>query len=201
MRPLARTVLAAALAAAALPAVAQQGQFSRTVFFGDSLSDAGYYRPVLIQSIGPSGGLVGQSTTNPGFVWAQHLAEHYGTNGAANGNGQTGDNYAVSGARVAVDTVGALGPTPSTATQVQRHLAGGRADPDALYTLWTGANDVFAIAAGAPPEAHWPVRSPRRSAWSARCRPPGRATSWCRRCPTWGRPRPRGRRARWRRAS
>ena len=102
MRPLARTVLAAALAAAALPAVAEQGQFSRTVFFGDSLSDAGYYRPVLIQSIGPSGGLVGQSTTNPGFVWAQHLAEHYGTNGAANGNGQTGDNYAVSGARVAV---------------------------------------------------------------------------------------------------
>ncbi len=153
MRPLARTVLAAALAAAALPAVAEQGQFSRTVFFGDSLSDAGYYRPVLIQSIGPSGGLVGQSTTNPGFVWAQHLAEHYGTNGAANGNGQTGDNYAVSGARVAVDTLGALGPTPSTATQVQRHLAGGRADPDALYTLWTGANDVFAIAAGAPAEA------------------------------------------------
>ena len=153
MRPLARTALAVALAAAALPALAQQGQFSRTVFFGDSLTDAGYYRPVLIRSIGPSGGLVGQSTTNPGFVWAQHVAEHYGTNGGANGNGQAGDNYAVSGARVAVDTVGGLGPTPSVATQVQRHLAGGGADPDALYTVWAGANDVFAIAAGAPAEA------------------------------------------------
>lgn len=153
MRLLARSTLAAALALAAAPVLAQQGQFSRTIFFGDSLTDAGHYRPVLIDAIGPSGALIGQSTTNPGFVWAQHVASHYGTDRFANGNGQGGDNYAVSGARVTEDTVGSLGPTPSVTTQVRTYLAGGAADPDALYTVWAGANDLFAIAAGAPVES------------------------------------------------
>jgi outer membrane lipase/esterase len=43
IRPL-RSLLAAAIVLAAAPAFAQQ-TYSRTVFFGDSLTDAGYYRP------------------------------------------------------------------------------------------------------------------------------------------------------------
>lgn len=146
----ARTTLAAALALAAVPALAQQGPFSRTVFFGDSLTDAGFFRPLLPAEARPA---TGQFTTNPGWVWAQHVADHYGTDGGPNGNGQDGDNYAVGGARVALDRGGALGETPSVATQVARHLAGGGADPDALYTVWAGANDLFAIAGGEPAQA------------------------------------------------
>jgi outer membrane lipase/esterase len=149
-RPL-RSGLALALAAlVAAPAMAQ-GPFSRTVFFGDSLTDSGHFRPVLMQ-VNPNANLVGRFTTNPGFVWAEYLAQHYGTSAAANGNGQGGDNYAVGGARAGLDTVGALGATPSLATQAARYLAanGGRADGNALYTVWGGANDLFAVAAGAP---------------------------------------------------
>ena len=40
--------LAAALALATAPALAAD-TFSRTVFFGDSLTDAGYFRPLLVQ--------------------------------------------------------------------------------------------------------------------------------------------------------
>lgn len=38
------------------------------------------------------------------------------------------------------------------ASQVRRFMGTGVVDPNALYSLWGGANDVFAIAAGAPPE-------------------------------------------------
>ena len=144
------TLLAVAAATLAVaPVSAQDGRFSRTVFFGDSLTDAGYFRPLLPPEVQA---VTGQFTTNPGWVWAQHLGARWGTDASANGNGQSGDNYAVGGARVAEDVIGALGPTPSMASQVQSFMGTGGVDPDALYSLWGGANDVFAIAAGAPPE-------------------------------------------------
>ncbi|MBB6598483.1 autotransporter domain-containing protein [Luteimonas sp. MC1825] len=142
----ARTVLAAALAMAALPAAAQDQPFSQTVFFGDSLTDAGYFRPLLPANVQA---VTGQFTTNPGLVWSQWLADFYGTTAGANGNGQGGSNYAAGGARNGVNVTGALGFIPSLATQTGNYLAanGGRADPDALYTVWGGANDLFAVAA------------------------------------------------------
>ena len=145
-----RTLLATALALAAAPAMAQT--YSQTIFFGDSLTDSGHYRPALVQLAGPSAAILGRFTTNPGLVWSEYLADFYGAEAwSAN---QGGTNYAVGGARVGTDGVGALGPTPSLATQVSSYLAstGGRADPNALYTVWGGANDIFAVTAGAPPE-------------------------------------------------
>ncbi len=147
-RPI-RSLLAAALAFAAVPALAG-GPYSQTVFFGDSLTDAGFFRPLLPASVRP---VTGQFTTNPGFVWSQYLADYYGTTAGANGNGQTGTNYAAGGARVGINSTGALGPIPSLATQTTNYLAanGGRADSRALYSVWGGANDLFAITnAGAP---------------------------------------------------
>lgn len=146
LRP-ARGLLATALALAALPAMAQD-TFSSSVFFGDSLTDSGYFRPVLVQA-NPSAAILGRFTTNPGLVWSEFVADYYGTRADPNGNGQTGTNYAAGGARVGTNTTGALGPIPSLATQVGNYLAanGGRADPDALYTVWGGANDLFAAAA------------------------------------------------------
>lgn len=146
-----RTALAAALALAVLPAAAHDQPFSKTVFFGDSLTDAGYFRPLLPPEVQP---VTGQFTTNPGLVWSQWLAQFYGTDASPNGNGQSGDNHAAGGARNGVDVTGALGFTPSLATQAAGYLAanGGRADPDALYTVWGGANDLFA-ATGDPANA------------------------------------------------
>ena len=144
-----RSVLAAALACAAVPAFAQNANspFSQTVFFGDSLTDGGFFRPLLPASVRP---VTGQFTTNPGYVWSQYLADYYGTSAVPNGNGQTGPNYAAGGARVGVNSTGALGPIPSLATQMNNYLNanGGRADAHALYTVWGGANDLFAITSG-----------------------------------------------------
>ncbi|CBA16741.1 autotransporter domain-containing esterase [Xanthomonas albilineans] len=150
IRPL-RSSLAVAIVLAAAPAFAHS-TYSRTVFFGDSLTDAGYYRPLLPASVQA---VTGQFTTNPDWVWAQYIARHYGTNAAANGNGQIGDDYAAGGARVAVDNPTALGVAPSLVTQTSNYLAatGGKADPHALYAVWGGANDLFAISEDGAPVA------------------------------------------------
>jgi outer membrane lipase/esterase len=153
-RPL-RSLLAAALAVAATPALAAESftHFSNTVVFGDSLSDSGHFRPALIQLLGPNGAVLGRFTTNPGLVWDEYLADYYGGN--ATSDNQGGSNYAVGGARVDIDGAGGLGPIPSLATQLDAYLAanGGAADPNALYTVWGGANDLFSITDPATAQA------------------------------------------------
>jgi len=144
-----RSLLAVALACAAVPAFAQQAPFSQTVFFGDSLTDSGHFRPALIGLLGPNGALIGKFTTNPGLVWSEQLAAYYGTD--ATSDNQGGTNYAVGGANVAVDSADpVLGPQPSLATQAGAYLAanGGKADPDALYSVWGGANDMYLVLLG-----------------------------------------------------
>ena len=149
-----RTLLTAALTLAAVPAMAgtPDSPFSKTVFFGDSLTDAGYFRPLLIQMVGPNGAIIGQFTTNPNYVWSQYVADYYGSNAAAAWTGNTtatpnlstGNNWAVGGARTGTSYAGGLGYTPSLTAQYARYLSSGHTvDPGALYTVWGGANDLF----------------------------------------------------------
>lgn len=132
-----KTILATVLAAFSGSLYAQS--ISSTYFIGDSLTD--------------SGQLGSRFTTNPGKVWSDYLAERLGTD--ATPSSQGGTNFAVGGARVAVDTLadpsqpaGPLNPVlPSMATQLNQLLAitGGRLNSNALYSVWGGANDLLAI--------------------------------------------------------
>lgn len=126
--------------------------YEETVFFGDSLTDSGYFRPLLPASVRP---VTGQFVDNPNWVWSQFLADYYGTAANPNGNGQTGTNYAAGGSRNGINSTGALGPIPSLATQVSNYLTarGGRANSNALYSVWGGANDLFSIVNAGAPEA------------------------------------------------
>ncbi len=168
-----RSILAMALALAAAPAFAQQTPFSQTFFFGDSLTDSGFYQRALVQATGnPDAALAARFTTNPGLVWSEFLADVYGTNaapawyldltlptGPAPVDG-SGTNFAAGGGTVRVGPgyppVDAQGnPTfiafaPSLTTQVTQYLGpSGVADPDALYSIWGGNNDLFFTLAGA----------------------------------------------------
>src|SRR6187455_2909520 len=70
-------------------AQAQAAQFSGFYAFGDSLTDAGYYRGFLA-SAGVPAALVtemGRFTTNPGPVWSEIISRYYGfTPGPSNAN-------------------------------------------------------------------------------------------------------------------
>jgi len=167
-RPL-RSLLAAALAVAAAPALAADfTDFSSTVFFGDSLTDSGFFQPILVAQYGANAGVAAKFTTNPGLVWAEYLADYYGSNatpawqltptGIAAG---TGNDYAAGGATVGQGA--GFPPTPPTqfapsiTDQVGAYLAGhgGAADPNALYTVWGGANDLFFFLNGATTQAQF----------------------------------------------
>lgn len=137
---------------AAAPAVQAQ-QFSTVVVFGDSLSDAGYFRPVL-QAAGVPASLLpilGRFTTAPGPVYSELLSTYYGANPLPS-NVSGGNIFAQGGARVAVNS----SSTPTGAaqrpvtTQITEFLArtNGVADPNALYVVWAGANDVIQTLGG-----------------------------------------------------
>ncbi|HEX4858372.1 MAG TPA: autotransporter domain-containing protein [Usitatibacteraceae bacterium] len=123
--------------------------FSGVYVFGDSLSDAGTYRPGLSVALGSAAAAaaLGRFTTNPGPVWAELIATTYGGNGAPSNAG--GGNYAQGGMRVALPSpaslVGPGGAQRPVSTQITEFLTprNGTADPNALYAVWVGANDLF----------------------------------------------------------
>lgn len=142
-------ILAGAIAASA-PA-AQAVTFSGVYVFGDSLSDAGFYRPFLA-SIGVPAALVsqlGRFTTNPGPVWSELIAQNYGGNAAPSNAG--GGIYAQGGARVAAASASTPpgGAQRPVSTQITEYLTstGGSANPNALYAVWAGGNDLLQAGA------------------------------------------------------
>jgi len=136
-----------ALLASLVTLPAGAAQFSNVIVFGDSLSDAGYYRPFLASLGIPAQevAILGRFTTNPGPVWSELVTTFYGHTPAPSNAG--GLIFAQGGARVA----SASASTPPGAaqrpvsTQINEYLSatGGTADPHALYGLWAGANDIF----------------------------------------------------------
>ncbi len=135
-----------ALSATAASAVS----FSGVYIFGDSLSDAGFYRPGLAGLIGATNAAgLGRFTTNPGPVWSELVAQYYGGNAAPANAG--GGIYAQGGMQATgnapASRVGPGGTQRPAATQITEYFAtsGGAANPNALYGVWFGANDIFTL--------------------------------------------------------
>ena len=131
---------------------AQAVQFTGVFVFGDSLSDAGYFRPFLAALGTPAATAagLGRFTTNPGPVWSELIVQNYG--GRATPSNAGGTIYAQGGARVQ-GTPSSQPPgfaERTSITQISEYLAssGGAADPRALYSVWFGANDIFQNFAG-----------------------------------------------------
>lgn len=123
----------AILAGLLFSSAAAATDFSQVVVFGDSLSDAGN----LSLSQGSPTPL--RFTTNPGTTTAENVATALGFTLAPSVAG--GSDYAFGGAGV----VQGVAPVPTLPQQMAMYLAasGGAADPNALYQVWGGANDIF----------------------------------------------------------
>lgn len=135
---------------------AQAGGYSNIYFYGDSLTDSGVYGP--LPGVGPND----HFSTNPGKVWSQNMGASYGFavspayaaqsaapsvlfNPIASGN-----NFATGSARINLATQPTLySLIPPVSAQATQMLARGPLDPNALYAISGGHNDVFAqISAG-----------------------------------------------------
>lgn len=142
--------LAAACALALCAQAAQAQQFSNVISFGDSLTDAGNTTTVD----GNPATFAGNAfTTNGDPVHTQIIATYYGLNQQHSVIG--GFNFAFGGSCAQTATGAAtpacVAPTlPRLNTQISMYLggAGGVADPNALYTVLSGANDIFGAIGG-----------------------------------------------------
>ncbi len=126
----------AARAAAAYPAI---------YAFGDSLSDAGNAY-VALGGAEPVSPPYSHGRFSNGPVWVQDLARAITPRGL--GPSLLGGNdFAYGGAQSGATSVHTLAPSdlPSQLAQFLASVAAPR--PAALYTLWIGANDLFAILA------------------------------------------------------
>ncbi len=128
---------------------AQAQSFSNVVVFGDSLSDSGNAAAASGLPLPPGTSF----TTNPDPVWAEIVAEAFGASGAHSLAG--GPNYAFAGACVNPATPCTQDMSPTVTEQIDLHLSarGGSADPNALYAVWGGANDVADSAVNDTPNA------------------------------------------------
>lgn len=129
--------------------------YNSVTFFGDSLTDGGYFSPITQDIYGLAES--GQFTTNPDNTWATSFAKQLGTTAVANtfGSPQNGNNYAIGGARAGDNTVQVF-PTSSTSaitvdvastnSQVNSYLANNIVNSNGLYVVWAGANDLLAAA-------------------------------------------------------
>jgi len=139
MRSMKRTLLSSALATGiALVHQSASAQFNQFFFFGDSLTDAGVYGA--------------RFTVNPGLVWAQDLGNRYGI--AVIPSTQGGIDFAQGGARVTQPSplIPPGAPQRSLSVQIDELLhATPTLNPNAVYAVWIGANDIFVnvSAAGA----------------------------------------------------
>lgn len=134
----------------ALSLTAHAQPYSQVIIFGDSLSDTGNLAKqmndkdlvkLLVGEAQPS------FTTNPDTTWAGVLASSYGHTAKPNDNKTlTGTNYAVGGARAETEVVQPLNIAiiPSVRQQMDGYFEKhGKADPNALYAVWIGANDLL----------------------------------------------------------
>lgn len=133
----------AAFAQSAPPAVQPSihaGLFDQVVVFGDSLSDDGNLSLSLQlpQTM--------RFTTNPGQVGIENFADYFGTPLSPALAG--GSDFAFGGAGVVNNSPGTPSSVPTLPTQLAMYLdaTGNRADPNALYSVWGGANDIFYAA-------------------------------------------------------
>lgn len=111
--------------------------FSNVVVFGDSLSDSGNIGRLLNLPRGSS------FTTNPDPVVAEVIAQAFDAtlvNSLAGGS-----NYAWGGACMNPDTPCGAAEVPTVTEQIDQYLSArpdSLAEPDALYSVWGGANDI-----------------------------------------------------------
>jgi len=155
-------------AAFAVSSTASAQTINQFVGFGDSTIDSGWYRNNIVGGVPFAGGGpnfnalfpdavkegvlagtgVGRATTSPGLMSSELLAGHFGTTAIpSNDPSGRGTNYATSGARNNKenhDGDGLFLAAVPTVTQINNYLAanGGVANPNALYLISSGGNDI-----------------------------------------------------------
>ena len=144
MQKLLCTFMLSVVIAAAAAASAATPNFTALYVFGDSYCDVGNVA-IATQGARP-GPLYYQGRFSNGPLWVDHIAGYLGLPLAPALAG--GTDFAFAGAWVTAPEDG----VPSVPQQIEMYLqaTGGKADPDALYFIDGGGNDIVSTTSGDP---------------------------------------------------
>ena len=129
----------------ALPLFTQAGPYSNLYVFGDSLSDTGNLSIVTGGAAPGTAQPYFNGRFSNGLVWVETLAAQLGLTGDAAPVYLGGKNFAFAGARTGLVPPPPDFPIPGVLAQVGGIWApatGGIADPNALYVVVGGGNDM-----------------------------------------------------------
>jgi phospholipase/lecithinase/hemolysin len=144
-----RLTVAAFAGLVSMAAHAASPAFTHLYVFGDSYCDVGN---IFIATGGaePAAPYYNGRFSN-GPIWLDHVAGYLGL-GPLKPYLAGGTDFAFGGAEVTAPVVSAAGTIPSVPEQVGLYLegAGGKADPNALYILEGGGNDILDATSGSP---------------------------------------------------
>ncbi len=156
-RFLSHVALAATLTISSLA----NASYSQIYILGDSLSDTGNiaaaYAPIVAANGGVPLPILGLSTeayapgrASNGLLWIDLLTSHFGFSATSSLNG--GTNYAYGGARTDNQVFNPVIPEFKGLLQQRDALLADHPalDPDALYIVWGGANNLQDILTGRP---------------------------------------------------
>ena len=112
---------------------------SSLIVFGDSLSDMGNVEAATLGIVPGSSYYSGRFSNGP--VWVERLANNLGVGPLAPSTAG-GTNYAYGGAETGTNGIGSVF-IRDVDLQLADYLASRIVDPNALYVVWAGANDLF----------------------------------------------------------
>lgn len=118
--------------------------YSNVYFFGDSLSDTGNLYTATQGSLPAAPYYNGRFSDGP--TWVEALAPALGLSSAAQPSLLGGNNYAWAGAFSGFDGRAGAGMGLLSQYGYWQQASGGIADPDALYVLAIGSNDLHDLA-------------------------------------------------------
>lgn len=145
---IAKLMISGSLAATALAAQAKTSTFDALYVFGDSYCDVGNLYTATGNTYPPLPYYHGRFSDGP--LWIEHVAGFLHVPLTASLLG--GTDYAFGGAWATAPQPLGSGVIPSVPEQVGLYLQqhGGKADPDALYIIEGGGNDIVDTMTGSP---------------------------------------------------
>ena len=132
--------------------------FTHLYIFGDSYCDVGNI--YLATSGAEPAAPYYQGRFSNGPIWLDHIAGYMGL-APLKPSLAGGTDFAFGGAQVTAPYMSAAGTIPSIPQQVGLYLqsAGGKADPNALYIIEGGGNDIINATSGSPTQLGFEIAS------------------------------------------
>jgi phospholipase/lecithinase/hemolysin len=128
--------------------------FTEIIAFGDSLTDVGNVAGLTVPGVSPViFGYYQETHFSDNIIWVETLANYWGLPARTPGRtsttlppNPTGNTWAWGGSEAAAGTVqpqGVIEPIPNLLAEINEYILSNTLNPNSLYTIWSGADNLL----------------------------------------------------------